>query len=137
MLTVLCAIILICMGGLVTSSEVGLAVPDWPTSFGYNMFLLPLDQWLGKAGIFEEHSHRLMAALVGLLTAILAGWIWVRETTGTIRIVALSGIILTLGLMGFRTASMFVIMACVAAVIGFFCVIQLLKNHKSMRRWGT
>ncbi|SVD74919.1 uncharacterized protein METZ01_LOCUS427773, partial [marine metagenome] len=42
---VVCAAILICMGGLVTSSEVGLAVPDWPTSFGYNVFLLPLDQW--------------------------------------------------------------------------------------------
>ena len=137
MLTVLCAVILICMGGLVTSSEVGLAVPDWPTSFGYNMFLLPLDQWLGKAGIFEEHSHRLMAALVGLLTAILAGWIWVRETTGTTRIVALSGIILTLGLMGVRTQLMFVAMACAAAAMSFFCIIQLLKNHNSMRWWGT
>ena len=92
MLTVLCTLILICMGGLVTSNEVGLAVPDWPTSFGYNMFLLPLDHWLGKGGVFEEHSHRLMAALVGLLTAIMTGWIWVRETTGKTRIIALSGI---------------------------------------------
>ena len=42
MFAVLSALILITMGGLVTSKEVGLAVPDWPTSFGYNMFLLPL-----------------------------------------------------------------------------------------------
>ncbi|MGY8651238.1 MAG: COX15/CtaA family protein, partial [Verrucomicrobiia bacterium] len=53
---VLCTLILIGLGGLVTSREAGLAVPDWPTSFGYNMFLFPLDQWLGKFGIFEEHS---------------------------------------------------------------------------------
>jgi len=137
MLTVLCALILICMGGLVTSSEVGLAVPDWPTSFGYNMFLLPLDQWLGKGGIFQEHSHRLMAALVGLLTAILAGWIWVRETTGNVRIIALSGIILTLGMIGVRAQSMFVIMACAAVGMSFFSTIQLFKNHRSMRWWGT
>ena len=137
MLTVLCALILICMGGLVTSSEVGLAVPDWPTSFGYNMFLLPLDQWLGKGGIFQEHSHRLMAALVGLLTAILAGWIWIRETTGNTRIIALSGIILTLGMIGVRAQSMFVIMACAAVGMSFFSAIQLFKNHRSMRWWGT
>ena len=67
---VCCTFILIGMGGLVTSREAGLTVPDWPTSFGYNMFLLPFDQWLGKFGIFEEHAHRLMASLVGLFTAV-------------------------------------------------------------------
>ena len=90
MLTVLCAVILICMGGLVTSSEVGLAVPDWPTSFGYNMFLLPLDQWLGINGVFEEHSHRLIAMLVATLTGILTAWLWIRETTGPARTIALA-----------------------------------------------
>ena len=59
---------------MVTSKGVGLAVPDWPTTFGYNMFLFPVSQWVG--GIFFEHTHRLIASTVGLLTIVLAIWIW-------------------------------------------------------------
>lgn len=44
LLTAVTTFILICMGGLVTSTDSGLAVPDWPTTFGYNMFLYPLSQ---------------------------------------------------------------------------------------------
>jgi heme a synthase len=65
---------LICSGGMVTSKGVGLAVPDWPTTFGYNMFLFPVSKWVG--GIFFEHTHRLIASTVGFLTIILAVWIW-------------------------------------------------------------
>jgi cytochrome c oxidase assembly protein subunit 15 len=61
---------LICSGGMVTSKGVGLAVPDWPTTFGYNMFLFPFSKWIG--GIFFEHAHRLIASVVGFLTIILA-----------------------------------------------------------------
>ena len=43
-LTAVTTFILICMGGLVTSTDSGLAVPDWPTTFGYNMFLYPLSK---------------------------------------------------------------------------------------------
>ena len=43
-LTAVTTFILICMGGLVTSTNSGLAVPDWPTTFGYNMFLYPLSK---------------------------------------------------------------------------------------------
>jgi heme a synthase len=67
-------LLLICSGGMVTSKGVGLAVPDWPTTFGYNMFLFPVSQWVG--GIFFEHTHRLIASTVGLLTIVLAIWIW-------------------------------------------------------------
>ncbi len=59
-------VVLICSGGLVTSHGAGMAVPDWPNSFGYNMFLFPLSRWVG--GVFFEHTHRLIASLVGLLT---------------------------------------------------------------------
>src|ERR1700693_6482312 len=59
-------LLLICSGGLVTSHGAGMAVPDWPNSFGYNMFLFPLSRWVG--GVFFEHTHRLIASLVGLLT---------------------------------------------------------------------
>ena len=59
---------------MVTSKGVGLAVPDWPTTFGYNMFLFPVSKWVG--GIFFEHTHRLIASIVGFLTIVLAIWIW-------------------------------------------------------------
>jgi cytochrome c oxidase assembly protein subunit 15 len=60
---------LIVIGGLVTSNEAGLAVVDWPNSFGYNMFLYPLSRMTG--GIFFEHAHRLVGSLVGLTTILL------------------------------------------------------------------
>jgi cytochrome c oxidase assembly protein subunit 15 len=72
--TSIATLLLICSGGMVTSKGVGLAVPDWPTTFGYNMFLFPVSQWVG--GIFFEHTHRLIASTVGLLTIVLATWIW-------------------------------------------------------------
>jgi cytochrome c oxidase assembly protein subunit 15 len=61
---------LICIGGLVTSHEAGMSVPDWPNTYGYNMFLFPWQDWVG--GIFFEHSHRLVAVGVGVLVSILA-----------------------------------------------------------------
>lgn len=61
--------ILILVGGLVTNTESGLAVPDWPTTFGYNMFLYPWSRMVG--GILYEHSHRLVGSVVGLLTLTL------------------------------------------------------------------
>lgn len=70
--------LLIGLGGLVTSHEAGMSVPDWPTTYGYNMFLFPLDKWVG--GIFYEHSHRLLASGVGLLTTILAIWLWLKDS---------------------------------------------------------
>lgn len=72
--TAIATLVLIFSGGMVTSKGVGLAVPDWPTTFGYNMFLFPVSQWVG--GIFFEHTHRLIASTVGFMTIILAVWIW-------------------------------------------------------------
>lgn len=62
--------LLLVVGGLVTSAEAGLAVVDWPNSFGYNMFLYPFSRMTG--GIYYEHAHRLFGALVGLTTLALA-----------------------------------------------------------------
>ena len=56
-LTAMLTFVLLCSGGLVTSHGAGMAVPDWPNSFGYNMFLFPVSRWVG--GIFYEHTHRL------------------------------------------------------------------------------
>src|SRR5205085_7136159 len=65
---------LIFMGGLVTSHGAGLAVPDWPNSYGYNMFLFPPRLWIGN--IFYEHTHRLMGTVVGMLAiaTTIAAW---------------------------------------------------------------
>ena len=52
------------MGGLVTSHGAGMSVPDWPNSYGYNMFLFPPSLWIG--GILYEHTHRLMGTVVGI-----------------------------------------------------------------------
>jgi cytochrome c oxidase assembly protein subunit 15 len=74
---------LVALGGVVTTKGVGMAVPDWPTTFGENMFLFPPSKWIG--GIFYEHSHRLVASLVGMLTAILAVWLWLKESRPWLR----------------------------------------------------
>ena len=68
-----CAVFpLIWVGGLVTSSDAGMAVPDWPSTYGYNLFLYPWKTWFfGPWDIFVEHGHRLFGALVGLLTIVL------------------------------------------------------------------
>ena len=64
---------LIFMGALVKSHEVGLSVPDWPTTYGKNMFAFPLSDMVG--GIFYEHGHRLVATVVGFFTMVQAMWL--------------------------------------------------------------
>jgi len=71
--TAVAALGLIALGGLVTSRGVGMAVPDWPNTYGYNMFFFPVSQWIG--GVFYEHAHRLAASSVGGLTCALALWL--------------------------------------------------------------
>jgi cytochrome c oxidase assembly protein subunit 15 len=58
----------------VTSKGVGMAVPDWPTSYGYNMFALPVSTWF-TGGVFHEHTHRLWASTVGVLVVVLTRWL--------------------------------------------------------------
>ena len=92
--TALATLVLIGFGGLVTSKGVGMAVPDWPNTFGYNMFLVPFDEWLGKFGIFEEHSHRLVASFVGLLTVVLAAWLWVKDSRKWVRLLGIGALVM-------------------------------------------
>jgi cytochrome c oxidase assembly protein subunit 15 len=77
-LTAVATFLLLGAGGLVTSHEAGMSVPDWPNSYGYNMFLFPPSKWIG--GIFYEHTHRLWATVVGLMTTILAVWLWFKDS---------------------------------------------------------
>src|SRR5471032_775150 len=128
---------LICSGGMVTSKGVGLAVPDWPTTFGYNMFLFPISKWVG--GIFFEHIHRLVASTVGFLTIILAIWLWRRESRRWLRnlgFAALGAVILQGVLGGLRVTllkdEIGVFHACLAQ--GFFGLLIVITLATS-RLW--
>src|SRR5476651_789589 len=77
-LTAFVTFLLIGLGGLVTSHGAGMSVPDWPNTYGYNMFAFPISKWVG--GIFYEHTHRLLASAVGLLTTVLAVWLWRKDS---------------------------------------------------------
>lgn len=80
---------LVCIGGLVTSKGVGMAVPDWPTSFGYGMFALPISMWM-TGGVFHEHTHRVWASGVGLLVVFLTRWTAGSASRGTLLRVGLA-----------------------------------------------
>jgi cytochrome c oxidase assembly protein subunit 15 len=82
-LTAFATFLLLGLGGLVTSHEAGMSVPDWPTSYGYNMFALPIKMWAG--GAFFEHTHRLLASAVGLMTTVLAIWLWFQDSRSWMR----------------------------------------------------
>jgi cytochrome c oxidase assembly protein subunit 15 len=63
---------LIFVGGLVTSWQAGMAVPDWPLSFGS----LNPDGWWANFPVRLEHGHRLLAAFVGLFVGVLCASVW-------------------------------------------------------------
>ncbi len=69
---------LIWVGGLVTTYDAGMAVPDWPATYGYNLFLYPYKTWIyGPFDLFIEHGHRLLGAVVGMVAiaiAVTAKW---------------------------------------------------------------
>lgn len=75
------------VGGLVTTYDAGMAFPDWPTSYGYNVFLYPWQTWLsGPWDLFIEHGHRLLVAgVVGPVTLALAVVVYLREPRTWVR----------------------------------------------------
>jgi cytochrome c oxidase assembly protein subunit 15 len=121
-----CTVLLVLAGSLVTSTGSGLAVPDWPTTYGWNMFTFPPSKWVG--GIFYEHGHRLIASTVGFLTIILAGWIWLvdpRRWMKRLGVGALAAVIAQ-GVLGGLTVLFFLPDAISTAHAGlaevFFCM---------------
>lgn len=106
LLLALVTFVLIWVGGLVTSYDAGMAVPDWPGTYGYNLFLYPWQTWItGPWDVFVEHGHRLLGALAGVLTILLVlavfRWdqrVWVRHFS----LGALAAVILQGCLGGFR-----------------------------------
>jgi cytochrome c oxidase assembly protein subunit 15 len=117
---------LIFAGAMVTSTGSGLSVPDWPTTYGQNMFTFPLKHWVG--GIFYEHGHRLIASAVGFLTIIQALWLQRREPKRHVRILgwlSLAAVIVQ-GLLGGLTVIFLLPTAISVAHAGlaeiFFCI---------------
>ena len=87
-------VLLIAKGGLVHSAGAGLSVPDWPTTYGQNMFTYPIDKWQG--GILFEHGHRLIASGIGFLTIIVTVMIWLidhRRWMKVLSVIALIAVI--------------------------------------------
>src|SRR5438876_431141 len=94
----ICTLFLVVAGGLVTSNDAGLSVPDWPLSYGKLMPKM-------EGGIFFEHGHRMVATTVGVLTIILAIWLWRSEQRRWMRrlgFIALAAVIAQ-GLLGGMT----------------------------------
>jgi cytochrome c oxidase assembly protein subunit 15 len=133
--TAVATLLLICSGGMVTSKGVGLAVPDWPTTFGYNMFLFPVSKWIG--GVLFEHTHRLIASIVGFLTIILAIWLWRSEDRQSVKTLGLIGVagVISQGILGGLRVTMLkdqigIFHACLAqAFLGLIVLIAIVTTN--------
>ena len=99
-LTAGATLLLIFVGGLVTNTGSALAVPDWPTTFGYNMFLYPWSKMVG--GVLYEHSHRLIGSVVGMLTVACALGLWLTEPRKSVRLLGVVAVVLVIvqGILG-------------------------------------
>jgi cytochrome c oxidase assembly protein subunit 15 len=118
--------ILIVAGANVTSHRAGLAVPDWPTTYGEFMFSFPMSKWVGN--ILYEHGHRLIASTVGMFTVILAIWLvrveprrWVRRLG-----IAALAVVIAQGVLGGLTVKFMlppsISIAHASLAEAFFCI---------------
>lgn len=89
---------LLFVGGLVTSVDAGMAVPDWPGTYGSNMFLYPLGPRV-PAGIYLEHAHRLFGTLLGMAAIVLVIWAWCSRHSTFVKVWA-TGLLLFIILQG-------------------------------------
>lgn len=97
---------LVLAGGLVTSHEAGMAVPDWPNSFGSNMFLYPLARMTG--GIYYEHAHRLFGSLVGLTTIVFTVFTFLATKRLPLRLLSVAALLFVIvqGVLGGQRVTM-------------------------------
>ena len=131
--TAAATLVLVFVGGLVTSTGSGLSVPDWPLSYG--MLMPPM-----VGGVFYEHTHRLVASFVGLLTLVLALWTARVETRRGVRRLAWAALaaVVVQGILGGLTViyllptPVSVAHACLAQT--FFCLVVALAYGTS-REW--
>ena len=130
---------LLYVGGSVTTYRVGLAVPDWPETFGINMFLF--NMWEHPFGVRIEHSHRLYGAAVGLFTLVLAGWLLLFEPRKWLKWLGLAAVatVIVQGVLGgTRVTQTSTYLAAVHACVGqaFFALMVALCVFTG-RRWQS
>ena len=133
---------LIWVGGLVTTVDAGMAVEDWPTTFGYSMFMYPLVKWIyGPADVFFEHGHRLYASCVGLLTIAAMCVTWLYEPRRWVRALSVVALLLVIGqglLGGLRVIEDEVLLAkihgCVGPLFFALCAAWAVVTSK---RWAS
>ncbi|NBC17255.1 MAG: cytochrome oxidase assembly protein, partial [Bacteroidetes bacterium] len=149
LLSVCVAVLLISWGGLVTSIDAGLAVPDWPASFGsYDPFKTgfedptdPNARWWHRLPILAEHGHRLIGALMGILTIILALWTWRADPRRWMRNLGFAalGLVVVQGILGglrvvWVSLDLAVVHACTAQIFFALLVAMTLFTSKSWLR---
>ncbi|MCE9619349.1 MAG: COX15/CtaA family protein [Planctomycetes bacterium] len=87
--------LLLITGGLVTGLEAGLAVPDWPNTFGHNMLLYPVSEM--KGGVYYEHAHRLFGMLVGATTLTTVLVVFREDRRGWVRLLSIAALLMVCG----------------------------------------
>lgn len=113
-----------------TTTDAGMAVPDWPSTYGYNLFLYPWQSWIGGPwDLFVEHGHRLLGALAGILTIALVTVVWVSDRRKWLRGLSLAalGLIVFQGVLGglrvlFDARQLALIHGCVGPAFFALCV---------------
>lgn len=147
LLAVLVTVVLMAWGGFVTTIEAGMAVPDWPSSFGsYDPFETgyqdpnnPGAQWWDSLPVLAEHGHRLLGALAGLVTLALAVWTWLADRRSWMRNLGFFALFLVIvqGILGglrvvFNSLDLAVVHACAAQL--FFATLVAMALFTS-RGW--
>ena len=131
---------MIWIGGLVTTYGAGMAVPDWPNTYGYNLLLYPWQTWVfGPFKLFIEHGHRLLGILVGLITISFLISTFISQRRPVVRwlgVAALFGVLLQGALGGMRVLFDEVQIAKIHGCVGpaFFAFTIALAVVTS-RRW--
>jgi heme a synthase len=142
-LLVVATLLLVTAGGMVTSTNSGLSVPDWPTTYGQSMFTFPFEKMVG--GIFYEHGHRLIASTVGFLTIGLVIFVWIVDSRRWMRWLSLIALVAVIaqGVLGGLTVLYFlpapVSIAHAGLAQAFFCLMVAIAlfTSKSWRLPAT
>ncbi|MFM8251276.1 MAG: COX15/CtaA family protein [Planctomycetota bacterium] len=91
-------LVLISVGALVTTYDAGMAVPDWPTTYGYNMFAYPWQTWLsGPFDLLIEHGHRLLGSLVGFIAIGLVVAVFASRERAWMKVVSIVTLLAVIG----------------------------------------
>ncbi|HRX80151.1 MAG: COX15/CtaA family protein [Planctomycetaceae bacterium] len=131
---------LIWVGGLVTTYDAGMAVPDWPSTYGYNLFAYPWQTWLfGPWDLFIEHGHRLLGALVGFIAIAFVVVVWRNDRRKSMRVAALGALTLVIlqgALGGARVLlderQLAMVHGCVGPAFFAYCVALAVFTSKKM-----